>query len=151
MYCLLALVPLHCYLCKEKPFWSALAIPLRHCYCYYVQYVGSYGKKDSNVMPHSVHCSFCCYVHCPWFFKKNLFIINYVLYAMLLSKRSKILFQRYVHDTMIMTNTRFHKKYINCYYIDYAVIMTKKYTFSFQHYYIHYTLMIRRKYFFPCC
>ena len=111
-------------------------------------------KKDSNVMPHSVHCSFCCYVHCPWFFKKNLFIINYVLYSMLWSKRSKILFQRYVHDTMIMKNIRFTVGFvkntlINCYYVDYAAIMTKKYIFSFQHYYIHYTVWWEKSTFSP--
>ena len=42
------------------------------------------------------------------FRKKNLFIIfYYVHYAMVMSKRSKILFQRYVHDAMIMKNIRF--------------------------------------------
>ena len=90
------------------------------------------------------------------FRKKNLFIIfYYVHYAMVMSKRSKISFQRYVHDAMIMKNIRFTlglvKIYINCYYVDYTAIMTKKYIFSFQHYYIHYTVMMRKKYFFPCC
>ena len=87
-------------------------------------------------MRHSVHCSFCSYVHYPWFQKKNLFIIFYfVNYAMVMSKRSKISFQRCVHDAMIMKNIRFTlrfiKKYINCYYVDYAAIMTKKYIFLF--------------------
>ena len=42
------------------------------------------------------------------FRKKNLFIIfYYVHYAMVMSKRSKISFQRYVHDAMIMKNIRF--------------------------------------------
>ena len=107
-------------------------------------------------MPHhSVHCSFCCYVHYPWFWKKNLFIIfYYVHYAMVMSKRSKILFQRYVHDTMIMKNIRFTVGFvkntlINCYYVDYAAIMTKKYIFSFQHYYIHYTVWWEKSTFSP--
>ena len=54
---------------------------------------------------------------------------------MVMSKRSKISFQRCVHDAMIMKNIRFTlrfiKKYINCYYVDYAAIMTKKYIFLF--------------------
>ena len=80
------------------------------------------------------------------FRKKNLFIIFYYIhYAMVISKRSKVLFQRYVHDAMIMKNIRFTVGFvkntlINCYYVDYAAIMTKKYIFSFQHYYIHYTV-----------
>ena len=54
-------------------------------------------------MRHSVHCSFCYNVHYPWFQKKNIFIIFYfVHYAMVMSKRNKISFQRYVHDAMIM-------------------------------------------------
>ena len=91
------------------------------------------------------------------FRKKYIFIIfYYVHYAMVMSERSKILFQRYVHDAMIMKNIRFTVGFvkntlINCYYVDYAAIMTKKYIFSFQHYYIHHTVMMRKKYFFLCC
>ena len=89
--------------------------------------------------------------------KKYIFIIFYYFhYAMVMSKRSKILFQCYIHDAMIMKNIRFTLGFIkntliNCYYVDYAAIMTKKYIFSFQHYYIHYTVMMRKKYFFSCC
>ena len=44
----------------------------------------------------------------PAVLEKNLFIIlYYVNYAMVMSKRSKISFQRYVHDAMIMKNIRF--------------------------------------------
>ena len=82
----------------------------------------------------------------PLVLEKNLFVIfYYVHYGMVMSKRSKILFQRYVHDAMIMKNIRFTVGFvkntlINCYYVDYAAIMTKKYIFSFQYYYIHYTV-----------
>ena len=71
------------------------------------------------------------------FRKKNLFIIfYYVHYAMVMSERSKILFQRYVHDAIIMKNIRFTLDFvkntvINCCYVDYAPIMTKKYIFFF--------------------
>ena len=87
---------------------------------------------------------------------RNLFVIfYYVHYAMVMSKRNKISFQRYLHKAaMIMKKIvyiRFHKKYLNCYYVHYAAIMTKKYIFSFQHYYIHYTVMMRKNQFFPYC
>ena len=64
--------------------------------------------KEKKIMRHSVQCLFCCYIHYPWFQKKNIFIIfYYVDYAMVLSKRSKSSFQRNVHDAMIMKNIRF--------------------------------------------
>ena len=86
-------------------------------------------------MWYSIHCSFCYYVH----------------YAMVMSKRNKISFQRYVRDAMkkIVYFRFHHKKYINCYYVHYAAIMTKKFIFKFQHHYIHYTMMITKNYFFP--
>ena len=71
------------------------------------------------------------------FRKKNLFIIFYYFhYAMVMSKSSKILFQCYIHDAMIMKDIRFTLGFIkntlvNCYYVDYAAIMTKKHMFSF--------------------
>ena len=67
-------------------------------------------------------------------------------------QKNKISFQHYVHDAMIMKKIvyiKFHKKYINCYYVHYAEIMTKKYIFSFQHYYIRYTVMMKKKTFSP--
>ena len=88
-------------------------------------------------------------------FKRYIFIIfYYVRYAMVMSKRSNILFQRYVHDTIIMKNIRFtlglvKNTLIICYFVDYAVIMTKKYIFSFQHYYIHYTVWWEKSTFSP--
>ena len=52
---------------------------------------------------------------------------------MVMPKRNKTSFKRYVHDAMIMKKIvyiRFHhKKYINCHYVHYAAIMTKKFIF----------------------
>ena len=87
--------------------------------------------------------------------KKNLFIIfYYVHYAMVKNKQNFI--SALLQDAMIMKNIRFilglvKNRLINCYYVDYAAIMAKKYIFSFQHCYIHYTVMMRKKHFSPCC
>ena len=127
MYCLLALVTL----CSALPAIFALKSHFRvlwryHCYSYYVHYVWM-----SCRTPFTAH--FAATFTTLGFRKKNLFIIfYYVDYAMFMSKRSKILFQRYVHDAMIRFTLGFVKNtLINCYYVVYAAIMTKKVYFFF--------------------
>ena len=52
------------------------------------------------------------------FRKKNLFMIfYYVHYAMFMSKRSKILFQCYVHGAMIMKSIRFTLGFVKNHYL----------------------------------
>ena len=125
-----------------------MEISLRHCYSYYVHFVWM-----SCCTLFTAH--FAATFTTLGFRKKYIFIIfYYVPYVMVMSKRSNILFQRYVHDAMILKNIRFtlglvKNTLINCYYVDYAAIMTKKYIFSFQHYYIHYTVWWEKSTFSP--
>ena len=88
--------------------------------------------------------------------KKIFFIIFYYIhYAMVMSKRSKIWFQRYVRDAMIMKNIKFTLGFIKNTLIATTLTTPRSWQKSlfvlFQHYYIHYTVMMRKKFFFPCC
>ena len=105
-------------------------------------------------MRHSFHSSFCCYVYYPWFQKKKSFY-NFLLRSLrhgYVKKKqnfiSALRSRRHDHEKY-QVYIRFHKKYINYYYANYAAIMTKIYIFPFHHYYIHYTVMMRKSTFSP--
>ena len=119
----------------EKPFWSALKIPLHHYYCYYIHYVWFLVWYKEN--------KFECHAAL-----RSLFILILHPLTLVLEKKSFHNFPlRSLRHGVSKEKTKFHFSTtfttadINCYYVHYAVIVTKKYIFSFQHYCVHYTMI----------
>ena len=120
----------------EKPFWSALKIPLHHYYCYYVHYMWFLvWYKENKFECHAALRSLFILILRPLTLvleKKSFY--NFPLSSLrhgVFKRKNKISFQHYIHNG----------RYINCYYVHYAVIVTEKYIFSFQHYCVRYTMM----------
>ena len=128
------LVPPRCYLRLEKAilecFGDTIAPLQLLLYSLRVVLVVIIGKKKvltSCGTPFTVH--FATTFTILGFRKRNLFIIfYYVHYAMVMSKKQNLISalpsRRQDHEKNVYI--RFHKKCINCYYVHYDAIMTRK-------------------------